>query len=353
MTDKRFQRPIEDYSGAEDLLYTDKYQQDSKTVPKIAISSAKIDGDFNYIVDAVNTLDEDVKSIVYSGVANETILAEHISSNAVTEEKVADDAISSQSLKDGSVTNAKLADLSVTTPKIANNCVTKDKMALESVGTEEIVDQSITRDKLADDAISDSVPVGTIAQFSVDLLPTGWILCSGATLSKNTYPQLVKYLTNSDTELSATIPNLNTDGAALAKFAIKAFSDTIELANVDIAELTQDVAVLEPQVTANTVKGDEAVLFSGSAGISTITLSESIVNYKQLHVYMRSSAGSHGDSVNLVNEFMTSTVSEDVRFTMSSAGTEYLIRYYRASNTSITISYSGGGTKIVKVIGIK
>lgn len=242
MTIKRFQRPINEYAGAEELLYTNKYQQDSQSVPKIAISSAKVDGDFNYLIDAVNTLDEDVKSIVYSGIANETILEEHISAGSVSESKLANKSVSSRTIQEGSVTNAKITDLAVTTPKIANNSVTQDKLASDSVGTQELIDGSITKDKLAPDAISDSVPVGTIAYFSIETLPTGWILCNGATVSKNTYPQLVKFLTSSDTILEATLPYLNTDSDALVNYAIKAFSDSMELGNLDIAGLTQDVA---------------------------------------------------------------------------------------------------------------
>ena len=239
---KRFQRPINEYNGSENLLYRDKYQQDSNSVPKIAISSTKVDGDFNYLVDAVNTLDEDIKSVVHSGIANETIDSQHISAKSITDAKVDDNAISSRSLQQGSVTNAKIADLSVTTPKVANNSITKDKMATDSIGTDELVDKSITKDKLADDAISDSVPVGTIAQFSVTVLPTGWILCNGSTISKNTYPQLVKFLTSSDVTLSADLPNLNEGNQTSVKYAIKAFSDVAELANIEIAGVTQDIA---------------------------------------------------------------------------------------------------------------
>ena len=238
---KRFQRPINEYSGSENLLYRDKYQQDSNSVPKIAISSAKVDGDFNYLVDAVNTLDEDIKSVVHNGIANETIDNQHISAKSISDAKLDDAAVSARALQQGSVTNAKIADLSVTTPKIANNSITKDKMATDSIGTDELVDKSITKDKLADDAISDSVPVGTIAQFSVQTLPTGWILCNGATVSKNTYPKLVKFLTGSDVTLTATLPALNEDVDSVTKYAIKAFSDVAELATLEIAGLTQDI----------------------------------------------------------------------------------------------------------------
>lgn len=262
MINKRFQRPINEYTGSEELLYRDKYQQDSNSIPKIAISSAKMDGDFNYVLDAVNTLDEDIKSVVHSGISNQAINGEHIASQAITEQKISNNSVSSRTLQEGAVTNARLSDLAVTTPKLANNSVTKDKMASLSVGTDEVVDKSITRDKLADDAISDSVPVGTIAQYSIDALPTGWILCSGATVSKNTYPQLVRFLTGSDTTLSSNLPNLNIDNSALAKYAIKAFSDTIELANLEIAGLTQDI--IKNSSDVNTIKDGFANLLESS-----------------------------------------------------------------------------------------
>lgn len=273
---KRFQRPINEYTGAEDLLYKDKYQQDSNAIPKIAISSAKMDSDFNYVVDAVNTLDEDIKSIVYSGIANQTILAEHISNGAVTAEKMANNSVTSKTVSEGSITNAKLADLAITTPKLANNSVTKDKLASDSVGTEEILDGSITKDKLADDALSDSVPIGTIAQFSVDLLPTGWILCSGATLSKNSYPKLVRFLTGSDTSLEATLPNLNINTASLTKFAIKAFSDTVELATLDIATFTQDVANNSAAILTKAEKSAESIATAFVNADGSIVYSDNI-----------------------------------------------------------------------------
>lgn len=279
---KRFQRPIDQYPGAEDLLYTDKYQKDSLSVPKVAISSSKIDGDFNYIVDAVNTLDKDIKSVVYSGIANQTILTEHLSKNAVSNEKIDNEAVESRAIKQGAVTNAKLADLAVTTPKLANNSVTKDKLDLNSVGTEELIDGSITKDKLAQDAIADSVPVGTIAQFSVDILPTGWILCGGGKVSKNTYPQLVKFLTKSDIVLEATLPDLNKNAQALTKFAIKAFSDAAELATLEIAGLTQDVAKNNAQISKKADKFAESIATVSCNSNGSIKFSENIKSASKL-----------------------------------------------------------------------
>lgn len=353
MTNKRFQRPINQYNGSEDLLYKDKYQKDSQSVPKIAISSAKIDGDFNYVIDAVNTLDEDVKSIVYSGIANQTILKEHISDKAVSEEKIADNAISTNTLKDSSITTNKISDLAITTNKIANNSITKDKISLNSIGTQELIDNSITRDKLAEDALSDSVPVGTIAQFSAQTLPTGWILCNGATLSKNTYPQLVRFLTNSDITLEATIPNLNTNDQEPTKFAIKAFSDTAELATVDIAELTQDLAKLEPKVSLNSSKGEEVELWSGSAGANTqITLSESIDEFKTLILSANIGSFSINSSIP-VSQFKLLSSSNVFPLDISNHINTQYIAVYLKDNKTIATAQRYSSITLNKVTGVK
>lgn len=346
---KRFQRPINEYTGSEQLLYRDKYQQDSNSVPKIAISSAKVDGDFNYLVDAVNTLDEDIKSVVHTGIANQTIEEKHLAANTVSETKLQNEAVSSRSVQPGAITNAKVADLAITTPKLANNSVTKDKMSTASVGTDELEDKSITRDKLADDAISDSVPVGTIAHFSINALPTGWILCDGATVSKNTYPQLVRFLTSTDTILSADLPDLNTDPDAKTKYAIKAFSDTVELANLDIAGLTQDVANNSAVINDLKLLGEETVLWEGDAINGEITLSDDIFNYKEV-IFLSRTAGGATDKVE--NRYKTSNIAlGDLIFTVLQVPVQYAsIRVSSSAKLSIVDS---AGLWVNKIVGVK
>lgn len=56
MTNK-YQRPNEAYAGQAGLANRTKYQDDATAVPKRAISSAKVDGDFNYVIDALNQVD--------------------------------------------------------------------------------------------------------------------------------------------------------------------------------------------------------------------------------------------------------------------------------------------------------
>ncbi|NBV54332.1 MAG: hypothetical protein EBR79_01305 [Proteobacteria bacterium] len=54
----KYQRPVGAYAGSSGLGNRTKYQDDANAVPKRAISSSKIDGDFNYLVDAINQLDD-------------------------------------------------------------------------------------------------------------------------------------------------------------------------------------------------------------------------------------------------------------------------------------------------------
>lgn len=53
---KQYQRPSGGYAGSSALPNRTKYQNDAAQVPKVAISSNKIDGDFNYVIDALNEI---------------------------------------------------------------------------------------------------------------------------------------------------------------------------------------------------------------------------------------------------------------------------------------------------------
>lgn len=57
MTSK-YQRPAGAFAGTSGLANKTKYQDDATATPKRAISSAKVDGDLNYMIDALNQIDE-------------------------------------------------------------------------------------------------------------------------------------------------------------------------------------------------------------------------------------------------------------------------------------------------------
>ena len=50
--------------------------------------------------------------------------------------------------------------------------------------------------------------LGAIVTFPVESVPQGFLVCDGATIQKATYPDLVKFLTSSDSITSATLPDL-------------------------------------------------------------------------------------------------------------------------------------------------
>lgn len=54
----KYQRPLGSYSGESSLKYRDKYQIDAAAQPKISISSSKMDGDINYLIDALNDINQ-------------------------------------------------------------------------------------------------------------------------------------------------------------------------------------------------------------------------------------------------------------------------------------------------------
>lgn len=54
----KYQRPEAVYEGNSSLLNRDKYQSDASAQPRVSISSEKIDSDFNYIIDALNGIDD-------------------------------------------------------------------------------------------------------------------------------------------------------------------------------------------------------------------------------------------------------------------------------------------------------
>lgn len=68
MSSKFFARPPNTYTGEAGLANRTKYSDDSTASPRRTISSTKVDGDINYLIDAVNTLyDTAVTSTIPDG----------------------------------------------------------------------------------------------------------------------------------------------------------------------------------------------------------------------------------------------------------------------------------------------
>jgi hypothetical protein len=149
MSTKFFSRPSAGYTGEAGLVNRTKYNDDSTASPRRPISSTKIDGDFNYLIDAVNALyDTAVSGVVADNSITDAKLRDSaglsvIGRSADTTGNPADivaaldDQVlrrSGTSIGFGQVVTAGLADSAVTTAKIADSNVTFSKIQNVSTG---------------------------------------------------------------------------------------------------------------------------------------------------------------------------------------------------------------------------
>lgn len=182
----RFNRPNADYDGAVALTNRDKYQQDSATSPKVAIDSSHVDGDINYVVDALNSLDDDVNAVVAGGVPDSSI------DNAKLRDSAAYSVIGR-----ASGTAGEVADITALTD---NTVLKRDGTSLTfgKVSTDEIENSAITNDQIANSTIEASKlnfsvtpsPSGIVSPFAGATAPSGWLICDGTAVSRNAYPDL-------------------------------------------------------------------------------------------------------------------------------------------------------------------
>ena len=130
-----------------------KYRTDSAaTSPRVPISSTKVDGDFNYLIDAVNELFDDLQSAVIAGLPS---LAGH------TGEYITNDGtnvtwgpISPAAFAPGSIDGAKIADDSLTSQQIATGAIGNSELGTNAVGTSNVQDASLTTAKYVDASVT-------------------------------------------------------------------------------------------------------------------------------------------------------------------------------------------------------
>jgi microcystin-dependent protein len=137
-----YERPSGAYTGASGLANRTKYQDDSSATPKRAVSSSKVDGDINYLVDAVNTLDTELSSV-----------------NAAT--------------------NAT-----------AGTVAAADKITFVDVNDSNAL-KTTTAQAIADLYSGFTMPAGMgPLPWPTDTAPSGWLLCYGQAVSRTTYSDL-------------------------------------------------------------------------------------------------------------------------------------------------------------------
>ncbi len=84
-----------------------------------------------------------------------------------------------------SVSTDKIAASAITTEKIAINSVTADKLADGLISTAKLANNSITIEKLAAAVAEALVPTGTVLPYGGSVVPTGYLLCDGASYSRS------------------------------------------------------------------------------------------------------------------------------------------------------------------------
>ena len=140
-----YTRPSGAYTSTSTTTNANKYQTDSGA--STAISSSKVDGDMNQLIDAVNQLGVDIDGVIVGGWPTQSGNADKVlktngtaASWTLTDTaNIATDAITTVKITDGNVTEAKLATSAVTATKLGTSAVT----------TVKVNDNAITLAKLA------------------------------------------------------------------------------------------------------------------------------------------------------------------------------------------------------------
>lgn len=150
----RFQRPAGAYAGDLTLNNRTKYQNDSTANPKVAISSVKMDGDLNYIINSLNQLNTDISGMALGMLPDDIIQPGKLAPGAVLEESIAEGSVTAVAIAENAVTTAALADDAVTADKIADDAVGANHIADAAVSTDQLADGAVTEAKVADGSIT-------------------------------------------------------------------------------------------------------------------------------------------------------------------------------------------------------
>lgn len=165
-----------------------------------------------------------------------------LADNAIPGGKIANASITGAKLTAKTVAEGNLADLSVSTAKLAAGSVTKDKLAQGAVDGTRLATQSVAFSHLLPAIIATegqvtkgtaknvlmtpfltklmvqaftppAVPPGTIIHYAGRTVPSGWLICNGAKVSRTTYADLFAAIGTTfgagDGSTTFTLPNLD------------------------------------------------------------------------------------------------------------------------------------------------
>ena len=266
-------RPAIPYNPAQVLPNHNRYSSLGKFSP----TAQQLDGDFNGIIDLLNTLAgavNDTAAGIFPGADNpinanklpttdgsgnvswihvtsfnitdNAVQTRHLQDAAVTPNKIQAQAVGTNQIADGNVTTAKVSDNAVTTPKIMDNAVTSAKIAPNTVTAAHIHDGSVATNKLAAEAI-------TAPQIAPDAVTTQKILDNAVTTEKVcdnavTTPKILdKNVTAAKIGSQAALANtfLAADGAGNASFIDK-IGRVLQIVPLEYKDALYDSAACSP-----------------------------------------------------------------------------------------------------------
>lgn len=128
----------------------------------------------------------EVAAIATSLLANNAVTAEKIANGAVETEKIKDAAVTLAKMAANSVDNSKIKDATIAFAKFASTAIATSAQAADKSNAETIV----TPARMHEVINSYLMPAGTIVSYAGASVPTGWLLCNGANVSRTTYANL-------------------------------------------------------------------------------------------------------------------------------------------------------------------
>ena len=371
---------------ADDSIDSEHYVDgsiDTAHIANLQVTNAKLAAD---AVTGAKIADDSIDSEHY---VDGSIDTAHIGDAQVTNAKIADSAINTVKIANTSVTVDKIADNAVTTPKIIDNAITQAKMADDSVGANELVDGSVaaialatnavTNAKVADDAIGTSELVNdavttvkiadnavTMAKLSSGTLPTDISIASAnipdsTILTTDIADDAVTVGKIADSELK-TLAGMQSGTASKLADSTALTADIADLNQID--GLTKQTTISDSDAsfpTSGAVVDYVAAQLAPLGGFEAIANEQSFPNTQPAAGVVISIADAGGLAVSssgtasgqtvggttvnitgIASNFNSTTVSNGVRFLVTSTGSGQNYTYHKATlNEDDLVSLSG------------
>ena len=292
-------------------------------------------------------------------IANTSITVDKIADNAVTNAKIIDNAITQAKMADDSVGANELVDGSVGAIAIATNAITNAKVADDAIGTSELVNDAVTTVKIADNAV-------TMAKLSSGTLPTDISIASAnipdsTIVTTDIADDAVTVGKIADSELK-TLAGMQSGTASKLADSTALTADIADLNQID--GLTKQTTISDSDAsfpTSGAVVDYVAAQLAPLGGFEAIANEQSFPNTQPAAGVVISIADAGGLAVSssgtasgqtvggttvnitgIASNFNSTTVSNGVRFLVTSTGSGQNYTYHKATlNEDDLVSLSG------------